>query len=249
MTKTSKKTRIAGIILTLALMLSMISVVGVTSAGAATDKVSLYSSNITFTKYGAATYEVFIQTRDNAYNQQVYVHYLYMDSLGWSDSKAEYVTTLGDGSKIWKAYFTSFNTRYAIKFVADGREYWDNNYGRDYNGTESIGTAPISAERNGYGSYYSNTYCVNAVLQNYAYHKNVFVRYTTDNWRTYHDQALNYSNTKSDGTEQWKTVLTLPYPNTFNDQFHYALCYQVNGCEYWASNFGANYDLNYYVHH
>lgn len=248
MTKTTKKNRIAAILLTLAMTLGMFSAFGVTNASAATDKVSLYSSNITFTKYGARTYEVFIQTRDNAYNQEVYVHYNYMDSLGWSSTKAEYVTTLNDGSKIWKAYFSSFNTQYAIKFVADGREYWDNNYGRDYNGTERLGTAPITAERSAAPSYNSNTFLVSAVLQNYAYNKNVFVRYTTDNWRTYKDQALNYSNTYDDGTECWKTVIS-DYYGAFNDNFQYALCYQVNGQEYWANNFGANYNGSFYIHH
>lgn len=148
MTKTTKKTKFAAILLSLAMIIGMFSVIGVTSASAATDKVSLYSSSITFTKYGATTYEVYIQTRDDASNQQVYVHYLYMDSLGWTDAKAEYVTTLNDGSKIWKAYFTSMNTHYAIKFVADGREYWDNNNGKDYNGTETVGVAPIAPQRN-----------------------------------------------------------------------------------------------------
>lgn len=249
MTKTTKKNRIAAILLTLAMTLGVFSAFGVTNASAATDKVSLYSSNITFTKYGARTYEVFIQTRDNAYNQEVYVHYNYMDSLGWSDAKAEYVTTLNDGSKIWKAYFSSFNTKYAIKFVADGREYWDNNNGNDYNGTETIGTAPIAPERIGSGFAYSNTYKVNAVLQNYAYNKNVFVRYTTDNWKTYKDQALSYNCTKADGTELWDTVICAPYGTSINEEFHYAICYQVNGTEYWANNFGANYDISYYIHH
>lgn len=249
MTKTTKKNRFAAILLTLAMIIGMFSVMGVTSASAATDKVSLYSSNITFTKYGATTYEVFIQTRDYASNQQVYVHYNYMDSLGWSNTKAEYVTTLNDGSKIWRANFSSFNTRYAIKFVADGREYWDNNNGNDYNGTETLGTAPIVAERKGGGIAYSNTYDVSANLQNYAYHKNVFVRYTNDNWRTYSDQALSYNSTKADGTEVWKTVLCLPYGNSFGDGFQYAICYQVNGQEYWANYFGANYNASYYIHH
>ncbi len=249
MTKTTKKTRFAAILLTLAMMIGMFSVVGVTSASAATDKVSLYSSSITFTKYGAYTYEAYIQTRDNASDQQVYVHYLYMDSLGWTDTKAEYVTTLSDGSKIWKAYFTSMNTHYAIKFVADGREYWDNNNGKDYNGTETVGVAPIAPKRNASGFYYSNTYAINAVLQNYAYHKDVFVRYTNDNWNTYHDQPLSYKSTNLDGTELWNTVLTLPYSQTFGDDFQYALCYRVNGNEYWANNFGANYNASFYVHH
>lgn len=115
MTKTTKKTRFAAILLTLAMVIGLFGAVGVTSASAATDKVSLYSSSVTFSRVGVNSYEVFIRTRDNAADQQVYVHYFYTDIIGWCDAQAEYFTTLNDGSKIWKANFTSAMTRYAIK--------------------------------------------------------------------------------------------------------------------------------------
>lgn len=75
MTKTTKKTRFAAILLTLAMVIGLFGAVGVTSASAATDKVSLYSSSVTFSRVGVNSYEVFIRTRDNAADQQVYVHY------------------------------------------------------------------------------------------------------------------------------------------------------------------------------
>ena len=31
--------------------------------------------------------------------------------------------------------------------------------------------------------------------------------------------------------------------------FEYAICYRVNGKEYWANNFGANYDASFSVRH
>jgi hypothetical protein len=241
MTKTYKKNRFAAILLTIAMMIGMISAVGVTSASAVTDKVSLYSSNISFSKYGARTFETYIQTRDNAANQEVYVHYCYMDNQPWQDAKAEYVTTLSDGSKIWKANFSSFNTKYAIKYVTDGQEIWDNNNGKDYTYADVCGTAPVTVERTGY-AYYNIP--VRAVLQNYAYNKNVFVRYTTDGWKSFKDQKLTYSSTNANGTENWTTTV---YDAT-NSNIKYAVCYQVNGTEFWANNFGANYDGTYYIH-
>ena len=154
-----------------------------------------------------------------------------------------------DGSKIWRAEFTSTKTKYAIKFVADGREYWDNNNGKDYNGSETIGVAPIAPQRNASGFYNTFYFHIQAVLQNYAYHKEVFVRYTRDNWNTYKDQPLGYNNTRDDGTELWYTVLTVNYNESFGEGFEYAICYRVNGKEYWANNFGANYDAYFSVRH
>ena len=249
MTKTKKTTRFAAILLTLAMMIGLFSVIGVTGASAATDKVSLYSSSVTFSRTGANSYEVFIQTKDNAANQQVFVHYFYTDIIGWCDTQAEYVTTLNDGSKIWKANFTSLRTQYAIKLVADGREYWDNNNGKDYNGTETIGVAPIAPQRNASGFRNDFYFGVNAVLQNYAYHKDVFVRYTNDGWKSFRDVPMSYNNTRDDGTELWYTVITQPYGDWLIDEFEYAICYRVNGNEYWANNFGANYDSTFVVRH
>ena len=243
MTKTNKTTKIAAIVLTLAMLLSVFCIAGTATAGAATDRVRLYSSNRTFSKYGAATYEVYVQTRDNAQNQKVTVHYFYMPSLGWGDAVATYVTTLNDGSKIWKATFSSFACQYAIKYEADGQIIWDNNNGKDYTGSDVVGTAPVAVERLGY-QYNTENYQINAVLQNYAYHKNVFVRYTTDGWKSYQDKALNYVQTNANGSETWSTKV-----NANGSDFQYAICYQVNGTEYWANNFGANYDFSYCIHH
>lgn len=248
-TRKSNSVKIASIVLTLAMILTVFCAAGSISAGAATDRVSLYSNSVHFSKYGGSSYEIFVQTKDNARNQEVYIHYNYLDSMAWQDVEAEYYTTLSDGSKIWRAYFSSFNTRFAIKYVADGVTYWDNNGGKDYNGTEVIGSAPIASERLGSQYYSSNGYRINAVLKNYAYHKNVFVRYTTDGWKSYSDMPMNYSKTNADGTETWTCTLNYNNYSAITSDFEYAICYRVNGQEYWANNFGENYDSTYYIHH
>ena len=243
MTKTRKSTKIAAIVLTLVMLLGTFCIAGTATAGAATDRVSLYSSNVTFSKYGGSTYNVYVKTKDYANNQKVTIHYNYLDTMSWQDTPATYVTTLNDGSKIWKASFSSFNCKYAIKYEADGQEIWDNNYGRDYTGKDIAGTAPVTVESLGY-QYNLGNYQINAVLQNYAYHKNVFVRYTTNGWQSYQDKALGYVKTNENGTETWSTNV-----NANGSDFQYVICYQVNGTEFWANNFGANYNLSYCIHH
>ena len=242
--------RFASVILTVAMLISMICVAGTVSAGAATSRVSLYSATPFFSKYGFTSYEVFIQTKDNAKDQKVYVHYCYFSNEKWRDQEAELYTTLDDGSKIWKANFTSYSTAYCIKYVADGKTYWDNNHNRDYSYGTSIGdAAAVTSIKYGYQSSWYSGYKIGALLHNYAYHKNVFVRYTTDNWHSYRDQALHYSETDDYGKEVWTTEIPIDNSQSHGEDFHYALCYRVNGKEYWANNFGENYDSMYYVYH
>ena len=66
---------------------------------------------------------------------------------------------------------------------------------------------------------------------------------------TCHDEAMHYSETKSDGTETWTTYLPISGSDVSSENFEYAICYQVNGREYWANNFGENYDRTYYIYH
>ena len=247
MNTTRKTNRAAAMLLTIAMFISMFCIADATTASAETNKVSLYYSDVTFSHWGSETYEVFVQTKDNANDQEVFVHYYANIASGWRDAEAEYVTTLGDGSKIWKANFSTLGCKYAIKYVADGVTYWDNNNGSDYTGAK-LGTAPVAAKRDFY-SYNHTEYQISAVLQNYAYNKNVFVRYTTDGWNTYNDKALGYSATNSDGTETWTTNINISDIKSYADydNFEYAICYQVNGTEYWANYFGSNYGMDYYI--
>lgn len=251
--KTRSITKIASIVLTLVMILSLFTIVGTVSAGAAgpisaNNRVSLYCASPYFSKYGMTSYEVFIQTRDDCKSQKVYVHYNYMDGQQWRDQEAELYTVMNDGSKIWKANFTSYNTRYCIKYVANGVTYWDNNNGKDYTYGNTIGNAPVVSEKLGYQSCYQG-FMVNALLQNYAYHKNVYVRYTTDGWNSFRDEPMRYSESNDDGTEKWTTYLPISGADSMSESFEYAICYQVNGREYWANNFGENYDRSYYIYH
>ncbi len=237
-------------------MLSVICVAGATNASADTDRVALYSIDKTFDFHyngTSASYQVLIQTRGNASDEAVSVRYLTSKHTGiWRDSEATLVTTLNDGSKIWKAGFATNDVRFAIKYVANGVEYWNNNNGSNFTEGVKIGTAPIVATRNQYQWLgYDGNYRIDALLQNYAYNKNVFVRYTTDGWNTYADKALSYDKTNADGTEAWTTTIpvdeSLIYDYGTTEGFEYAICYQVNGQTYWANNFGANYDKHFVI--
>ena len=246
MTKTNVFKKSVSLALAFTMLLSLFCIMSKTNVGAVTDRVSMYSSDVTFVKYGKVTRNIYIQTTDNASSQQVYVHYNYMSGEEWRDAQAEYFTTLSDGSKIFKASISSFNDEYAIKYISDGNEYWDNNNGNNYH-DEKIGSAPITIDRYGYQT--GSQYVVNVVLKNYSYEKDVKVRYTEDNWATQHDVAMHYVSTNDDGTEVWATTLNLS--NTSGRIFEYCAYYynKSNNQTYWANNFGQNYDSSYCIHH
>lgn len=249
MTTTTSKKLIAAM-LAIATLFGVVFAMGnATVVNAADDaKVQLYSMNRYFSKYGGSSYEVYVQTKDNAADQHVYIHYFYLSTMDWQDTEATYFTTLADGSKIWKAYFSSFNTQFAIKYVADGATYWDNNNGNDYTGSDNLGAAKVVSERLGYQYYTLSGFKINAILQNLAYNKEVFVRYTTNNWQSYQDVALSYSETNANGTETWTTYIYDNLNVLETGDFQYAICYRVNGNEYWDNNFGANYDRTYHIY-
>jgi len=239
MKSTVKKT--VSVITVLCILVSAFCVITGAAGAASNDRVKMYSAETYFCKYGITGTYVYVQTKDNASNQQVTVHYNYLKGQDWMDTDAEYFTTLNDGSKLWKAYINSYNTEYAIKYVADGVTIWDNNNGKTST-TEKIGTAPITALRtnNFYGSF-----TVNANLKNFAYEKDVKVRYTTDGWASFKDVPMHYVSTGADGNELWSATVN----DTWNTgSFQYCISYTANGNTYWANNFGANYDATYRVY-
>ena len=236
------------LVMALCMIVSAFAAFGCVNASADSHFVHLYYQDTYGSKYGCTGRYIYVQTDGNAYNQQVTVHYACANAKGWFDEDAEYVTTLSDGSKIWKANVRHYDgseyaAEYAIKYVADGATYWDNNNGNNYYGPEtSLGTAPIKVVRPDYYYSFGTTIYVN--LQNYAYNKNVFIRYTNDNWNSYTDVPMSYDSTRDDGTEYWKGTVQV----TSSDSFKYCVCYQVNGQEYWANNFGKNYS-SYFTFH
>ena len=233
------------LITAIVMIVSLVASFGAVNASAATNTVSLYSAYMTYSSHGGNGLAVYVKTTGNASDEAVSIHYRSMGE--WNDVDAEYFTTLDDGSKIWKANFGGFTLKYAIKYVANGVEYWDNNNGNDYSTTDVLGDAPIAV--NTCYCYYTSRYgdsTVGVTLKNFAYNKNVVVRYTTNNWASYTDVPMAYNSANNDGTENW--TASFRTETTYVNAFEYCVYYQVNGQTYWANNFGENYNATYYVY-
>ncbi len=239
--KTMKK--LSALIMALAMIFSVVGFCGNDiTAKAASNPVKMYSSDVTFSKYGSTTYNVYIQVDANsATSKKVYVHHSTYNQ-GWVDTAATYVGKLDSNTEIWKATVSGISTTdYAIKYVGDGVTYWDNNNGNNYVGKDTLGTANVKALPLRYA--YTNKYCVQAAVKNLAYNKTVQVKYTEDNWATTKVATLSYNYSDSaNNVDYFKTDITVS--NLKNLKF--CVSYTVNGTTYWDNNFGANYDSLFY---
>lgn len=92
------------------------------------------------------------------------------------------------------------------------------------------------------------------IVANLAYHKNIFVRWTTNSWSSYQDQAACYSHSSDDYCKDWFTFTVDPFSGGLTVdldtliskgvQFELAVCYMVNGMEHWDNNQRRNFIIN-----
>lgn len=242
-TKTIKK--LSAIIMAFAMLFGVLPMLNSEiTAKASSNPVKLYSADHMIGRYAYSSHDIYIQIEaGSAATKKVYVHYeSYNDE--WLDQEAVFFTKLDDNTEIWKATVSGHGLggEYAIKYEGDGNTYWDNNNGNNYTFSDCLGEANIKSMRLIFQN--SENYTIQAAVKNIAYTKVVKVRYTEDNWATWHDVNLSYvSPISGTNSEIWKVTLNLDSDK--RDSFHYCLCYEVNGQTYWDNNFGANYDASY----
>ncbi|KAM3726637.1 Protein phosphatase 1 regulatory subunit 3E [Dirofilaria immitis] len=79
---------------------------------------------------------------------------------------------------------------------------------------------------------------------NVAYEKQVYVRYTTDSWRTNIEAAGRYANSAEDGIiDKFTFIISLPTDFPIGATCEFCIRYVVSGIVYWDNNQGANYAI------
>ena len=79
---------------------------------------------------------------------------------------------------------------------------------------------------------------------NVAYAKEVYVRYTVNGWKTFKEQNAYYLSTSKDvTTDTFFFGISLPSDWQDASTVEFAICYRVNGRDYWDNNFLRNYCL------
>ena len=207
--------------------------------------VQLYYLDNQGGRYGMSNYTVYVQINSNASNKAVWLHYCQGGS-DWTDKQGGYVTTLPDGSEIWKVTVEgAYGILYTIKFIGDGQVYWANNNGNNFTEKDILGTANIKVERiSTYDTLDKTVINFSATVKNVGFAKKVGIRYTDDNWASYKDVELKYDYSISDtNNEVWTGSIEINAAN--KNAFKFCGYYKVNDNEYWDNNFGENYDINY----
>ena len=83
------------------------------------------------------------------------------------------------------------------------------------------------------------------VVANLAYHKNVYVRWTADNWASYQDQVASYAHSSDDYSHDW-FVFSIDSPLLRQEGgvcVELSVAYQVDGQEFWDNNQQQNFEL------
>lgn len=84
-------------------------------------------------------------------------------------------------------------------------------------------------------------------VQNLAYEKNVFIRYTKNSWQSYSDITANYVHGSNSGpTDTFSFELVIPDDLEKDFKIEFAICYEVLGHQFWDSNHGDNFRIMWY---
>lgn len=79
-------------------------------------------------------------------------------------------------------------------------------------------------------------------VANIGFHKSVRIRYTTNNWGTFHDISASYVQNSCDGpTDRFSFSIVAPDSIAVHGKLEFAVSYIANGDTYWDNNSGQNY--------
>ena len=207
----------------------------------------------------------YIEVANLAYHKQVVVHYNVRQTSHWQNVAATYLRPGPKGSnrEIWyfetpKASYPprlSADFQFAIRYTVGGKTYWDNNGGRDYR----VGDGPRPIWRrvalNGsnlvlnWAEAYPGSLRGNIVIKDLAYHKQVKVVYTTDNWHSVKTAHAGYFNSfcgalecgSSKKLQSWGFNVNLP---SGAKKITFAVSYTAAGDTFWDNNFKRNYTVS-----
>lgn len=91
-------------------------------------------------------------------------------------------------------------------------------------------------------------YKIAALLKDFAYEKDVKIRYTFDGWNTYKEEGMYYCSQgydmeqlSSDRLQMWDKYFSIE--DDKKENFEFVLYYGVNGYNYWDNNDEKNYKI------
>lgn len=190
----------------------------------------------------------YIAVQKSSSPKNITVHYSTDNGANWKDINATYVKdNPSDGCELWKFNLDNLSgpvsVQFAIKYECNGITYWDNNQGKNYflspTNTSVFGKSQLYT---GVSYWYDGSHVGGDItLNNIGNPKIVKIRYSYDNWATFSETNASYVNTSQDNSVDYWSYNIPSNPSA--KQVSFAICYTVNGIEYWDNNFGDNYNL------
>uniref|UniRef100_A0A914E898 CBM21 domain-containing protein n=1 Tax=Acrobeloides nanus TaxID=290746 RepID=A0A914E898_9BILA len=91
--------------------------------------------------------------------------------------------------------------------------------------------------------YVANGILVLQVTMNLGHDKNVFIRFTTDGWKSYYDRPAKFQEAPDNIYDIFSFEIEIPTNNDKHNEIDFCLCYKANGLTFWDSNNGQNYQI------
>lgn len=247
-------------------VLMLVLCLGSAWASAADEIKLLKMGSIVVSRSGRSQQEIRFEAlvANRASEKKVYAHVRGPGGV-WFDVPLSYSRPASPRREIWRALFMpplgeTYDVRFVLKYVVDGRIYRDDNGGKNYFMAKESGNI-LAPGVNVYLAHYSPSYRVwdrylhgTVSVRNLAYAKQVCVHYSTDNWATvkYADASfrrdywlasyVRLPNPSPFGFEEWSFELDVGHA----PQVVYAIQYRAGGKTYWDNNFGRDYRSTLY---
>lgn len=172
----------------------------------------------------------------------------------WQTLSAEYRARRGDGWEYWQAKTVirkkgkqslPGNIQFALHRQTPTSEHWENQHRRNFFSAAGSGLtlpADLSLQNIDIGEQLAShvqTIAIKAASDIHA--SQVIVRWTTDDWRTYHETPCRPSPVRTpNSAKQWTVAINVK--DVFRLQ--YCLQYQSQTDTAWDNNYGRNYCLS-----
>ncbi|WP_128893824.1 carbohydrate-binding protein [Longirhabdus pacifica] len=191
-----------------------------------------------------------VEVNNFTYNKQVVIHYTTGNGQ-WKDLYATYSAPAQNGYETWDFELdinTNETVEFAVKYIANGQTFWDNNNGSNYKvggyaPDYSLSKSVVKLSNAAYHTKYTGYFLSGSIfLKNLSPVKNVKVTYTVDNWNTVQTASAVYVgslNNSNNSLESW--TFDIPSNGAF---IQFAISYEVNGTTYWDNNHSNNYKLS-----
>lgn len=81
-------------------------------------------------------------------------------------------------------------------------------------------------------------------VKNLSFEKEVFVRLSDNEWKSYYDRPCKYSGNRCGDTyDTFQFDFEIPHDDSGHQRIEFCVCFKANGQEYWDSNDGKNYEI------